>query len=279
MKILIIVNHFFGFGDRFQGKSSMIQGISEIEVEEKKKKRLLFIDQSINSLNALEQLGHKVTLLVAGIPGKSLIPITLNVENHIKHPTEIIFASIEYMKSVVSEFDYFINIEDDIFLPKETFQNVIEFDRISLVNEILHPNRIERISEGLSINTDLQGIPDWTYSQKFYLEKEWRIAKNPHSAIAIFSQEKLNYAIKERQKAKRNVKLYVALDEAFATIHAPFQLWRSYSDPDFHFVEHLDQWIKPTYDFFPIFNFYDLFPVFVLKLATYIKKKYYRRSS
>jgi hypothetical protein len=249
-----------------------------LELENKIQKRLQYINKCIEALKSFEDLGHEIVLFVAGIPGKSLIPITLNLEDKIKHPTEIIFASIEYMKSVVEDYDYFINIEDDILLPKDTFLNVIAFDAISLKNEILHPNRIERLSEKLSINTDLQGIPDWTYTQKFYLDREWRIAKNPHSAIAIFSKEKFKYAIAERKSAPYNVKLYVALDEAFATIHAPFQLWRCYSEPDFHTVEHLDKWVKPDFLSFPKFNVYDLFPVFILKLATYFKKKYLIRA-
>ncbi len=142
----------------------------------------------------------------------------------------------------IDDYDYFVNIEDDILLPETTLANVVEFDQESLLNEILHPNRIEEDEAGRRFCVDLEAMPGWTYQRRTYRGRELRVARNPHSAVLILSRAKLRYAQQYIDPAYRGRFLTYEMDSALAYYLSPFCLYRPYDDLSFHTVGHLDRW-------------------------------------
>ncbi len=211
-----------------------------------------------------------MSIRLCGYDQKSILPLDIDFLDQISNPTEIMYASLSEMEKDINNFDYFINIEDDILLTKATFERVVKFDRISLINEILHPNRIEYSLKNKKICIDLKSIPGWNYNQKLIFNHEFRSALNPHSGIAIFSQKKLKYAFQNSDIKTKNIHLYAGMDSAFASIHSCFILWRSYDSIDFHSIEHLDKWTQPPSDILSGINKYDFIPMVVPKIIKYI---------
>ena len=82
----------------------------------------------------------------------------------------------------VEEYDYFINIEDDIVLPAETFANVLEFDKEMLVNEILasEPDRGSQWPQTAQ-RSDGARPRVWTFQEKQWRGHTLRVAVNPHA--------------------------------------------------------------------------------------------------
>ncbi len=229
MKVLCYVNHFYGQSEFFEGKSST----QDAAVRRQK------VAQCIDQLRNVGDIEIKI----CGIPSKSLLPPDIDL-SHVKHnPTLLIYESLNHMVQYQDEYDYFINIEDDVLLPRETFLNVVTFDRESLVNEVLLPNRLEISDDGEKYCVDLLAMGTWTFQCKQYQGHALRVALNPHSGLLILSRQKFKYALSQIDTTFRGLILSAAMESAFAHFHSPFALYRSFDDLDFHYVVHLDNWL------------------------------------
>jgi hypothetical protein len=272
-KILCHINHFYGNNPLFTGKSST----QDAEVRKE------IVEKCISQLSEIDGIDIKI----CGIEGYSLLPLDINFPNIKDIPTLLIYESITHMVQYLDEYDYFINIEDDILLPTQTFHNVIEYDRVSIVNEILHPNRLETDEAGNKFCIDIAVSGYWTLQRKFYLNREIRVNTNPHSGILIMSQAKLRYAISNIDLGFRGILLSKEMESAFAHFHSPFSLYRLYNDNEFHYIIHMDKWmpiIQAIEEKQPIvkkaakykIKMRDFFPPIMLTGYRYIKNKYRR---
>lgn len=232
MRVLCYVNHYFGDPVGFAGRST----------DPGNDERRAIVAACLEGLRALP--GAEVR--VCGIEGRSLESIDIDFPSIRDDPKLLIYESLAHMARVADDYDYFVNIEDDVLLPAETFANVVEFDRESFPNEILHPNRLEQDDTGRRYCVDLEAMPGWTHQRRTYRGRELRVALNPHSAVLILSREKLRHALRHIDPAYRGRFLKWEMDSAFAYYLSPFSLYRPYEDLDFHTVTHLDRWAGPT---------------------------------
>jgi hypothetical protein len=229
VKVLCHVNHYFGRSSGFVGGST--RGAED--------RRRETVARCVTALRELPEAG--VDLRVCGVGNSSLLPLDTSYE-HLDDPTQLVYESLYDMAAHVDEYDYFINVEDDILVPARTWRNVLEFDRESLVNEILHPNRMEVDDTGFRYCVDLYGNPMWTHQTKRFREHTLRVALTPHSGILIMSSEKLRYALREIDRSFRGIVFAKGMESALAHFHSPFSLYRTYDDPEAHHVDHLDRW-------------------------------------
>jgi hypothetical protein len=228
VKVLCYVNHYFGPPVGFEGRST--------DADEAHRRAI--IATCLEGLRSLPGFEVKV----CGIEGKALEPIDIDLSQVRDNPRLLVYESLAQMVERAEDYDYIVNIEDDILLPAQTFENVVEFDRTSLVDEILHPNRIEEDETGRRFCVDLEAMPGWTYHRRTYRGREIRVARNPHSAVLILSREKLRYALQYIDRGYRGRFLSYEMDSALAYYLSPFSLYRPYEDLDFHTVTHLDRW-------------------------------------
>ena len=198
-----------------------------------------------NTVQALLDLGRlpgvgAVKVKICGVGGKSLLPVDQDF-SFLQDPRKLVYESLAEMAQHIDEYDYFINIEDDIVLPPETFANVLEWDQETLANEILHPNRIEVLGER-KLSTDPMVRPRiWTFQEKRWKGHALRVAANPHSGILIFSREKLRHCLANIDVNFRGEFVGSGMESALAHFHKPFSLYRAYNDLDFHVVVHQDR--------------------------------------
>ncbi|PJZ58178.1 hypothetical protein [Leptospira barantonii] len=274
MKILVFINHFYGKNPYFVGRSSQISEKNEDERKKKAERRLAHIKATVDSLNTL---GKKVEIKFCGYQGKSLVKLDFDFEKEIDKPTDIMYASLSKMGEFANRYDYFINIEDDILLSKETFDRIVSFDKNSNINEILHPNRMELDDHGNLFCIDLKCVPGWTYTQREFGGKVFRQAVNPHSGLAIFSKEKLKYALKNSDLKSKTIVLSKGMESAYASVHSSFILWRAYDDIGFHSVFHQDKWVQPKKDLLTSITWRDFVPLIVLKLLKYMFLTFQRK--
>jgi hypothetical protein len=237
MKILCYINHFFGQNPHFLGKSSYPPGMDAAEVVRKANLRKNNVEKAIAQLR---KIGN-VEVKVCGIEGYALVPLDITFEHIRDKPLWMVYETLNHMSKFVDDYDYFINIEDDIFLPTETFDNIVRFDQVSMINEILFPNRMERKKNGELYCVDFIPLPGWTQQRKRFENKDYQVGMNAHSALLILSREKFKYALKHIDPNFRGKLLYNELDSAFAYFHSPFALFRSV-DIGRHQVIHLDKW-------------------------------------
>ncbi|MFL5770661.1 MAG: hypothetical protein ACJ765_11335 [Chloroflexota bacterium] len=179
---------------------------------------------------------------VCAIEGRSLEPIDVDFSSIRDEPMQLVYESLAHMVGRLDDYDYFINVEDDILVPRETLANIVAFDAESLVNEVLHPNRIEIDETGRRFCVDLEAFPGWTHQRRTYDGRELRVALNPHSGVVILSRDKLRYALRHIDVGYRGPFLKYPMDSAPAYYLSPFSLWRPYEDLEFHTVTHLDRW-------------------------------------
>ncbi len=232
MKILVFINHYFGLSNGFVGGSTRVDDAS------RRSQRQAHLDKCILSLKSL---GDQVDIRICGVNGCALVPLDHTFDFIKDRPTHLVYESLELMTKVIDQYDYFVNIEDDILLSKEAFNNILRFDKCRSINEILLPNRLEMDQTGHSFCIDLYCIPGWTSEFLTYENRDLRVAKNPHSGLLVMSQQKLRYAIDNIDTSFRGIVLCKEMDSAFAHFHSPFKLFRSFSDPDWHVVHHLDR--------------------------------------
>ncbi|HET7624003.1 MAG TPA: hypothetical protein VFM25_01970, partial [Verrucomicrobiae bacterium] len=181
-----------------------------------------------------------VEIFVCGIQRRSLVSVDKDF-SWMKDPRQLIFESLHEMAKRVDDHHYFINIEDDILLPRETFRNVLEFDRETLINECLHPNRIEVFNGKKLPNDPVRRRRIWTCQEKCWQGKLLRVAANPHSGILMLSREKLRYCLQNIDLNFRGRVIGGEMESAFAHFHKPFSLYRPYKNLDFHVVIHQDR--------------------------------------
>jgi hypothetical protein len=229
IKVLCHVNHYFGPSLDFVGHSTMGQT----------ERRRATVTTCLRALRELPDA--EIDLRVCGIGGRAIVPLDID-HAHLADPTELVYESLYDMARRVDEYDYFINVEDDIVVPPATWLNVLDFDGCSLVNEILHPNRMEVDDTGFRYCVDLYGNPMWTHQTKKFRGRTLRVAVTPHSGILIMSRQKLRYALGEIDSTFRGIIFARRMESALAHFHAPFSLYRSFDDPEFHHVVHLDRW-------------------------------------
>jgi len=154
----------------------------------------------------------------------------------------LIYESLNRMKDFMDEYDYFINIEDDIHLTNDVVNNVIQFDKKAKINEIFLPNRIEVEGKENWKNVDLEVVPGWTKLSKIYNQITLKEAINRHSGLLIMSTKKFQEVIKVIDTGFRETWCGGPMASAFAYFHSPFVLYRNYYPTRFHSVEHLDKW-------------------------------------
>jgi hypothetical protein len=233
VRVLAYINHYYG---ESPGRKVYLSARQSPEV------RRRYVEQTIASLQELGRLPEVecIDIKVCGITGKSLVPIDVDFPS-LQDPRQLIFESLATMSTHVEEYDYFINIEDDILLPAETFRNVLDFDAQAMINEILHPNRIE-VGNGRKLLLDPILQPRvWTFQQKQFKGVTLRVAVNPHSGVLILSQAKFRYCVKQIDVSFRGHVIGAAMESAFAHFHKPFSLYRPYNDLGFHTVIHQDK--------------------------------------
>lgn len=228
MRVLCYVNHYFGTPVGFAGRST--DGDHE--------RRRSIVAACLESLRALP--GAEVN--VCGIAGNALEPIDIDFPQIRDDPKMLVYESLAHMAGRAGQYDYYINIEDDILVPGQTFANVVDFDAVSYPTEVLHPNRIETDDDGRVFCVDTEVMPGWTYQRRTYDGHELRVARNPHSAVLILSREKLDYALRHIDLGYRGRFLTYEMDSALAYYLSPFSLYRPYEDLAFHTVTHLDRW-------------------------------------
>jgi len=226
LKVLAVVNHYYGEGNEFGGKSTY-------QNEEVRKE---IIQKVISSLSEIPRTDIKV----CGIKKNSLFEIDQDF-SHLENPSFLIYETIEWMFSQIDKYDYFINIEDDILLDRETFERILEFDRKNLVNECFHPNRME-YKDGREYCVDLKAMPGWTQMSKKYANYDLRVALNPHSGISVLSKDKILYAKKYVDFKKRDKIIGHYMASAYANLHSPFMMFRPFPNLSSHKVIHLDNW-------------------------------------
>jgi hypothetical protein len=154
-----------------------------------------------------------------------------------------VYESIEKMASFVNRFDYFINIEDDVLLTYQTFRRILDFDAHRPIHECYHPNRLER-KEGYAYCVDLLAMPGWGHNELQYDGCTLRVARNPHSGLAVLSNEKLQYAMERTDLGQRAILIGHYMASAYANLHQPFLLFRNTTEIELHAVEHLDVWLQ-----------------------------------
>lgn len=225
-KVLVVVNHYYGKGDNFIGKSST----QEASI------RRRIVQKTVDELKTIPN----VEIKICGIKNKSLINID-NDFSHIANPSFLVYESIEWMASQVNKYDYFINIEDDILLTRKTFERIVKYDKRNSIKECFHPNRMES-ENNFEYCVDLKAGPGWTDISKKYKNYDLKIANNPHSGIAVLSKEKLKYAISQVDLKRRDIIIGHYMASAYANLHTPFLMFRSFSNLSSHKVIHLDKW-------------------------------------
>lgn len=279
MKVLALINHFFGHNPNFIGKSSLSAELNEIQIQEKKESRKKIIQTVVDELKKIDGIEIKI----CGINGFNLVPIDIEF-NHITNKTIfLVYETLNYMSKLKDQYDYFMNLEDDILFPNETFQNILKFDKENLINEIFLPNRLEKKNDGEIFCVDLFALKGFTTQTKNYNGKILKVALNPHSGLLVVSKEKLNYLLNKIDINSREIILGTGMESAFAHFHSPFSLFRS-SDLNFHHVVHLDKWTFSERDetknqnFFSKLSFSDFIPPIIMyifrKLTKIIKGKF-----
>lgn len=225
-KVLALVNHYYGKGNEFGGKSTY----------QNEKLRKEIAQKVISSLGEIPNIDIKV----CGIKDCSLLEIDQDF-SHIENPSFLIYETIEWMAFQAEKYDYFINIEDDILFTRETFERILGFDKDNPVNECFHPNRME-YKDGEEYCVDLKAMPGWIDISKKYKEYELRVANNPHSGVSIMSREKLVYAQKRIDLKRRDKIIGHYMASAYANLHSPFLMFRTFPNLSAHKVIHLDNW-------------------------------------
>lgn len=235
LRVLAYVNHYYGPAARRTPYRSNGHN------SERRRGYVQNTIAALKSFGELPEVKH-VEVRVCGIRGKSLVPVDVDF-SFLEDPRQLVFESISEMMRHVDDYDYFINIEDDLLLPVETFRNVLEFDVQSMANEILHPNRIE-IGNGRKLALDPVSVIQprvWTFQEKQFKGIKLRVAVNPHSGILIMSQAKVRYCLKHTDIDFRGHVMGSGMESAFAHFHKPFSLYRPHDNLDFHVLIHQDR--------------------------------------
>ena len=229
-KILCHFNHFFGKTSSFVGKSTA--GVPE--------QRFEIVQTALARIRALP---YDMEIRVCGFPDFSLLPIDLDL-SEIREPQHIVYASIERMFNTLDDYDYFLNIEDDILISGQVIDACFAFHPCSAVNEVYLPNRMERRADGSLYCVDLLALPGWNQAfRRVFQNNTLGVAVNPHSAMSFLSRQQMDYAAGRLDLSRREIVIGGFMASAYANLHAPFLMWRAQSNPLDHHIIHLDNWI------------------------------------
>ena len=228
-KILCYVNHYFGTSSAFVGRSTG----GDAQTRRK-------IVQAV--IARLRALPGELDICVCGFPEAALVAIDVDLSD-IGDPRLIVYESIERMFAAINDYDWFLNIEDDIFVQDNLVPNARAFAAISEINEVWLPNRMESRADGTLLCVDLEAMPGWTGVERQFQGETLGVAHNHHSGLFLLSREQMRYA-STRVPLNRREEFHGGLmASAYANIHAPFLLWRAKSAPLAHYVIHADNWL------------------------------------
>ena len=230
-RVLCYVNHFYGASAGFSGKST----------SQAPEARRAIVERCLASVRAAIP---QAEIRLCGVPGRSLLPIDLPFAG-LEDPRQLVYASLNRMADEVDGYDWFLNLEDDIELPARAWHNAQQFERDSLPNECLLPNRLE-LRDGEAHCVDLEAIPGWTTQERTFQGRTFRVALNPHSALLLLSKAQLRYALRHVDRSYRGPVIGGLMASAYAHFHKPLALYRCFDDPAFHAVVHLDHWAGPA---------------------------------
>ena len=182
-KILCHVNHFFGKASALVGKSTVSAPEHRHQVVE-------------TALAGIRALPFDMTVRVCGFPEHALVPVNLDL-SEIGEPRHIVYASIERMFEALDDYDFFLNIEDDVLVSDQVIEACIAFNSSSTLNEMYLPNRMERRADGSLYCVDLLAMPGWNEAFcRTYQDTILGVATNPHSALSFLSRDQMKYAAK-----------------------------------------------------------------------------------
>jgi hypothetical protein len=234
-RMLCHFNHYFGTTSSFDGKSTTGTPDQRDAIVR-------------TALAAIRALPFNVDVRICGVHDCSLLPIDVDLSDAVGDPQHIVYASIERMFDAIDDYDYFLNIEDDILIAESVVRACIRFHTSSACNEVFLPNRIEIHSDGVRDCVDLVAIPGWQPSLlRTFDELKLGVATNPHSGLAFLGREQMYYAAERVNLAFRDLIIGGFMASAYANLHKPFLLWRARSDLSAHAVVHLDPWShRPT---------------------------------
>ncbi len=234
-KILCHVNHFFGKASALVGKSTVSAPEHRHQVVE-------------TALAGIRALPFDMTVRVCGFPEHALVPVNLDL-SEIGEPRHIVYASIERMFEALDDYDFFLNIEDDVLVSDQVIEACIAFNSSSTLNEMYLPNRMERRADGSLYCVDLLAMPGWNEAFcRTYQDTILGVATNPHSALSFLSRDQMKYAAKRVDLSRRDILIAGYMVSAYANLHAPFILWRPRSNLLAHHVIHLDHWLQSPAD-------------------------------
>lgn len=228
-KILCYINHYFGNTSAFVGKSTTGSAQNRLDIIKK-------------VLERLRALSENIDIQVCGFPEEALIPIDIDL-SPIGEPRFIVYESIERMFSHIDEYDWFLNIEDDILVPDNLIANAVDFASVSEVNEVWLPNRMEERSDGTMFCVDLEAKPGWTGLERKFRGETLGVAHVHHSGLFLLSREQLRYAATRVRLSRREEFYGGMMASAYANVHAPFLLWRARSSMLANHVIHADNWM------------------------------------
>ena len=214
-----------------------------------------YVEKTISSLRNLSALPEVATVdvRVCGIRDNSLV--SLDVEFDEPEPLFLVFDTLDWMLERRQDYDYYLLVEDDVLVPAEVLSNAIAFDQVSMVNEVLHPNRIE-VDKGIAYNADLRTYGQWATQRKLFCGRQLVVNTNPHSAVFVLSARKLNYCADHADLSLRG-RFRIGefgggmMASAFANFLSPVSLYRMYDDLTFNHVVHQDKfepYLPRTYD-------------------------------
>jgi hypothetical protein len=239
LRILCCVPHYFAECKRGEHLGQWKS------VSQKPDVRRSYVEQTISSLRHFGSIPEVASadVRVCGIRDKALVP--LDVEFEKSEPLFLVFDTLQWMLERRQDYDYYLLVEDDIWVPAEVLSNVIAFDQVSMVNEVLHPNRIE-LDNGVACNNDLKTFGQWTTQRKFFRGRQLVVNANPHSAVFVLSASKFNFCAENADLSLRG-RLRIGefkggmMASAFANFLSPVSLYRPYDDLSFHYVVHQDK--------------------------------------
>jgi len=249
LRVACFVNHFFGesWGDlwarvnprNFQSPKSYTQ-TPEV--------RRRYVERTLERLASWRDLARvaRVAVFVCGSPRRSLVPVDLDMGD-LPDPRLMGFETLPRMGEFLDDYDYFVNVEDDLLVGPEVLDNVVRFDAVSPLRDCLHPNRFQ---EGVA-RRPARDIPPtvpgmgWTDLERVFEGRVLRVSVNPHAGILVLSRRKLEYCLERVDRDFVGQVIEVGgrfvggpMASAYAHYHRPFDLYRPYEDPHFHAILH-----------------------------------------
>ncbi|WP_322042787.1 hypothetical protein [Paraburkholderia sp. J67] len=228
-RVLCHLNHFYG------------RASTETEFGSAVTPRAIRHDIVQRTIAALRALPFDVDLRVCGFKDHALVPVDIDL-SAIGEPQRIVYESLQRMLGVIDQYDWFLNIEDDILIEPQTLERMMAFAAQSPVNEILLPNRVETSGTGEIYCVDLLAMPGWKSLRNEFDGLALDVADNPHSALMFLSREQMQYARDRVQWTRRDRIVGGLMASAYANAHQAFLLWRSKDNIEAHCVMHLDRW-------------------------------------